>query len=80
MKKNYIKPLSTIENKVIYASPLCASPLYMQEYGFSGDKTEFRNPEWYNEGNNKTGSFTMTGTSGLASQSKERGGDWGSIW
>ena len=84
MKSIYIKPKITIENKVILEKPLCGSfetqGSRAAEFGFNYD-SYFTNKDWYNEFYGGTSVGIGIDQSGdIAAQSKERGGDWGSLW
>ena len=82
MKSKFIKPKITIENKVILEKPLCLSKdtfgTRAAEFGFDYD-SYFTNKDWYNEFYGGT-SVGIDGSGDIAAQSKERGGDWGSLW
>ena len=82
MKSIYIKPKITIENKVILEKPLCGSfetqGSRAAEFGYDYD-SYFTNKSWYNEFYGGT-SVGIDGSGSIEAQSKERGGDWGSLW
>ena len=82
MKSKFIKPKITIENKVILEKPLCGSfetqGSRAAEFGYDYD-SYFTNKSWYNEFYGGT-SVGIDPSGDIAAQSKERGGDWGSLW
>ena len=80
MKKNYIQPEITASIHYSLEKPLCISGDKSVWGGKSGTHV---NPDWFNEGFFKS-QGDLVGIEGDAgtidSQTKGRGGDWGSIW
>ena len=79
MKKNYIQPQITASVRYSLEKPLCAS----QDFGKAatwGSSGKFGNDEWINESFGREPVGIGSDYSGIDSQTKGRGGDWGSIW
>lgn len=79
MKKNYIQPEIITSLRYEMEKPLCGSITRAAQWG-NKVTTDYNNGAWFNEGH--PGDIIMAdddaGT--IDSQTKGRGGDWGSIW
>ena len=83
MKKNYIQPEITASVRYSMECPLCVSIQRAGQWGNS-ETTEYSNGAWFNEGytNKSSDAIVIAGddAGSIDSQTKGRGGDWGSIW
>ena len=79
LKKNYIQPQVTASIRYSLEKPLCGS---FDKATWGGTSGNFANPNWLNEGHTDEGDYVgIQGNAGtINSQTKGRGGDWGSIW
>ena len=79
MKKNYIQPQITESVRYSLERPLCVSTSgYAGTWGATNHP--FANDAWYNENWGKEPVGISNDYTGIDSQTKGRGGDWGSIW
>ena len=83
MKKNYIQPEITASVRYSMECPLCGSILRSAQWG-NHEKSSYSNSAWFNEGytNKSSDAIVIAGddAGSIDSQTKGRGGDWGSIW
>ena len=81
MKKNYIQPEIIATLRYEMEKPLCVSGgSRMSSHGNNDANNKYSNSDWFNQGLGTPSEAIENDNGFLDSQTKGRGGDWGSIW
>ena len=80
MKKIYIQPEIIATLRYEMEKPLCESGLRKGSHGNNDLNNKYSNSDWFNQGLETPSAVIENDNGFLDSQTKGRGGDWGSIW